>query len=222
MPDVDAMSKLQRWLWRAKWVIGSLVVLFLIQWRLAGWSDAWDLLVGRKTPRNVPYPYVAWPLSVIGWLVLPALIAGIVAYLITSQADRRRTLTITDMRAAIEARGGPLGVRMPRMYGRDRVRRYERSLADLDLGPLHEPFVQPFVRVHEGDVVRADRCWRQCVNDFLNAAAAAEDVPRRHVRSWAEETAVEALRYPATTSVPPYCAWCTARRLAPGNPAEAR
>ncbi|MEU8434543.1 DUF6313 family protein [Streptomyces sp. NPDC029216] len=205
MVDVHAMGRLERWLWRIRWLILGVIALFSIEWGLLGWSDAWGALVGRDTPKNAPYPYFTWPLSVIGWLVLPALIAGVVAYLITSQADRRRRQAITQ----IQAQGGnPLRNGFTRKLGVGRVPRCERRLDVLAEGPLRRPFVEPFVTLHDQDKEQADRCWREYVNYLLDQSAEAERVPRRHVRSWAEETALAHMWILATRSVPPSCAWC--------------
>ncbi|WP_328761057.1 MULTISPECIES: DUF6313 family protein [unclassified Streptomyces] len=102
--DVHAMGKLRHWLWRAKWVFLGSMVLFVISCLRMGWSDTWETVVGRRSPKNASYPYMSWPLSVTGWLVLPALVAGVFAYLITSQADRRRTRTVSEVAARVPFR----------------------------------------------------------------------------------------------------------------------
>ncbi|MEU1050633.1 DUF6313 family protein [Streptomyces sp. NPDC005897] len=81
---------------------------YCIAWGLLGWSDAWDLLVGRATPRNAPYPWLSWPLSVVGWLAVPAFVGAVVGYWVTSRVEDRRTATEEDFinRIAARVRGG--------------------------------------------------------------------------------------------------------------------
>lgn len=68
--------------------------IFLVAWIPAmiflGWSDVWDVLVGRLSPRNHPYPYLVWPLSIIGWAAIPALVGAVVGAIVSSQLAGRR------------------------------------------------------------------------------------------------------------------------------------
>jgi hypothetical protein len=96
-PEAAALNNLPYWLWRrGKLIIIPLVVWFCVMWWFTGWSDAWDMLVGRATPRNAPYPFWNWPLSVAGWLVIPAFIGAIAGYVISSEVEGRRKSTMKD------------------------------------------------------------------------------------------------------------------------------
>jgi hypothetical protein len=133
--DVYASGRLRRWLWRAKWLFMAIAALFVIAGLVMGWSDTWETLVGRRSPKNAPYPYFSWPLSVTGWLALPALVGAVIAYLMTSQADRRRTRSVSEAAAQVPfrsrrrlARGG-----VPHWF--------ERTLHVVAAGPLRRRFI---------------------------------------------------------------------------------
>ncbi|GGT58565.1 hypothetical protein GCM10010271_72560 [Streptomyces kurssanovii] len=94
---IAALDKFPHWLVvEGSIIIGIFVACYSVAWGLLGWSDAWDLLVGRATPRNAPYPWLSWPLSVLGWLAVPAFIGGVVGYLVTSHIDDRRVVSDED------------------------------------------------------------------------------------------------------------------------------
>lgn len=209
MVDVHAMGRLQRWLWWARWALGVVGALFLIEWSLLGWSDAWEILVGRKSPKLAPYPYFTWPLSVIGWLLLPAFLGAVVAYFITSRADARRAQPTTLLEQEIGARGAPLASRLRRKLIRS-IPRSERTLAEVARGPGRR-FAIAFVKAHEENARLADECWRACVNHLLDEAEEPERMPKRFRRSWAEESAMAILEPPANLRGSPYCAWHRAR-----------
>jgi hypothetical protein len=207
--DVHAMGKLRHWMWRAKWVFFGIAAIFVIACLRMGWSDAWETLVGRRSPKNASYPYLSWPLSAIGWLALPALIAGVVAYLIASQADLRRSRTVSEAAARVPfrsrrklARGG-----VPHWF--------ERTLDVVAAGPLKDSFVVPLVALHMNDFGWADRCWRALVNALLDEAVQAESIEPPFRRAWAEEEAIQVL-LSAVKSNPPYCTSCGPKPEATG------
>ncbi|WP_405873034.1 DUF6313 family protein [Streptomyces sp. NBC_00005] len=211
--DEHTLGKLSHVLWRARWWILVIVVApFVAEWCLVGWSDTWETLVGRRSPKNASYPWSTWPLSVIGWLVLPALIAGIVAYLLTSRAEDRRNTPAREIDKEVQENGG---VSRPSWVGSDPglPTRYERTL-DMLTG-LNADFTDAFVAVHQEGMQAADQCWRACVNRYLDRATEAGQIPRQYVRSWAEEKAMKTLWVPAISRFA-YCAWCTPKNDRPG------
>ncbi|MFF3073440.1 DUF6313 family protein [Kitasatospora sp. NPDC057904] len=84
------MDRLPYWLlfksW--KWIL-IVLIPFMISGFVIGFGDAWEILVGRSSARNAGWPAVTWPLSVLGWLVVPAFIAGVVGYIVSRQISDR-------------------------------------------------------------------------------------------------------------------------------------
>ncbi|MGN9844177.1 DUF6313 family protein [Nonomuraea sp. H19] len=73
---------LGKWLWREmKWLLIAVVALFLISGLVIGWVEAYEILVGIRSPSNAKYSVLAWVLSVVGWIIVPALIGAVVGYL---------------------------------------------------------------------------------------------------------------------------------------------
>ncbi|MEU0586107.1 DUF6313 family protein [Streptomyces sp. NPDC006132] len=202
--DVYAMSRLRHWLWRAKWIFVGIMALFAAAGAVMGWSDTWETLVGRRSPKNAAYPYLSWPLSVIGWVALPALVGAVIGYLMTAQANRRRTRSVSEAAAQVPF--------MPRRRVAQRgvPHWYERTLDVVARGPHRNSFVLPFVALHGYDFDWADQCWRACVNTLLEEATAAESIEPPFRRTWAEEEAVQIL-VDAANSNPPYCMSCGPR-----------
>ncbi|MFB9416854.1 DUF6313 family protein [Nonomuraea rubra] len=76
------LVNLSRWLWReAKWVLVGVVVVFVAAALLIGWVEAYEILMGFRSPSNVKHSVLAWALSVVGWAIIPALIGAVVGYL---------------------------------------------------------------------------------------------------------------------------------------------
>ena len=66
-------------------------VLYTVNGVLIGWSVAYDVMVGIKSPADVTGdPVVAWVLSIAGWLLGPAVAGAVVGYLVTSAIGGRR------------------------------------------------------------------------------------------------------------------------------------
>ncbi|GAA4963513.1 hypothetical protein HD597_003426 [Nonomuraea thailandensis] len=76
------LANLARWLWReAKWLIIGVVVLFVATGLLIGWVEAYEILMGFRSPSSAKHSILAWALSVVGWAIIPALIGAVVGYL---------------------------------------------------------------------------------------------------------------------------------------------
>ncbi|MFF3406714.1 DUF6313 family protein [Streptomyces sp. NPDC002742] len=105
----ETLGKIGFWLVRkAWWVLCVIVVLFIINliWG-PGWPDTWEILVGRKTAVGAPLPGLSWPLSIVGWAVVPAFIGGVAAFVIAEQAGKRRSGKPAREEALNMRRGGP-------------------------------------------------------------------------------------------------------------------
>jgi hypothetical protein len=102
---VAALNKFPNWLVRRGWIVPAVVgVWYVAAWAILGWSDAWDVLVGRATPRNGRYPWVEWPLSVLGWILVPAFIGAVTGYLLNADIEKRRHATEEEIDKRIEKR----------------------------------------------------------------------------------------------------------------------
>ncbi|MGW6916278.1 DUF6313 family protein [Kitasatospora sp. NPDC054939] len=96
--DRDALGGIPHWVaTTGKWIVGALVALFLQTCFFLGWSNAWDILVGRLSPRNLDYPYLVWPLSVCGWLIVPALIGALAGASVSTRVGRRRQQSMEEI-----------------------------------------------------------------------------------------------------------------------------
>ncbi|MFF5366325.1 DUF6313 family protein [Streptomyces sp. NPDC013187] len=93
----EALPRLQRWLLRLVPGFLGLVALYLLNGFLNGWAQAYNLLVTITSPGDVRQQLCAWPLSLAGWAVMPALIGGAVGYIVTTQIDTHRTQELAEV-----------------------------------------------------------------------------------------------------------------------------
>lgn len=88
-------GKLEYWLKRKSWKwISVVLILYVIAAIKIGPVDAWEILVGRDSAKDACWPVVTWPLSIVGWVFVPAFIGGVAGYVVTSQIDSRRGRSI--------------------------------------------------------------------------------------------------------------------------------
>jgi len=105
----ETLGKIGFWLVRkARWMLGGIAVLFLLNliWG-PGWPDTWEILVGRKSAAGAPLPGASWPLSIVGWVVVPAFIGGVAAFVIAEQAGKRWSGKPAREEALDMRQGGP-------------------------------------------------------------------------------------------------------------------
>ncbi|MEU4234395.1 DUF6313 family protein [Nonomuraea sp. NPDC026600] len=89
--SLAALSKTRYWLLtRALWVALAFIVVFVIDGVLIGWSTAYEVLIGIKSPAEAGSALVTWLVSIVGWLAIPAFVGGTVGYLVTRQIEDRR------------------------------------------------------------------------------------------------------------------------------------
>lgn len=94
----DALSRLHRWLLlRALPLLAVFLGLFALNGALIGWTDAYNVLVGIDSPADVSPQLPAWPLSIVGWAAIPALVGGAVGYAVTAQIQTHRTQELTEI-----------------------------------------------------------------------------------------------------------------------------
>lgn len=100
-------GKLEYWLKRKSWKwVFVVLVLYLVAGCGIGFIDAWEILVGRESAKAAGWPAVTWPLSIVGWVLVPAFIGGVAGYVVTSQIESRRgrPISMVTSRLAKEAK----------------------------------------------------------------------------------------------------------------------
>ncbi|MFJ8503814.1 DUF6313 family protein [Streptomyces avermitilis] len=75
----------------------GIIALYTLNGFSNGWANAYNVLVTIASPGDVRQPWCAWPLSIAGWAVMPALIGGAVGYIVTTQIDTHRTQELADV-----------------------------------------------------------------------------------------------------------------------------
>lgn len=73
-----------------KWILAVLAAYFAAAYKI-GFGEAWEILVGRKSATDAAWPWASWPLSVLGWLLVPAFVGGVAGFVVTAQLERRRS-----------------------------------------------------------------------------------------------------------------------------------
>ncbi|MFI6446206.1 DUF6313 family protein [Kitasatospora sp. NPDC050543] len=58
-----------------------------------GWSDTYKVLTGNLPDAGSPVPFASWVVSIIGWLVAPALIGGLAGHVIATRIANSKGLT---------------------------------------------------------------------------------------------------------------------------------
>jgi hypothetical protein len=71
-------------------------ILYVVNGLANGWSAAYDLTAGLRSPTQSDLPVVAWPLSVAGWLLVPGVAGAVAGYIVTDFIARRRTTPLHD------------------------------------------------------------------------------------------------------------------------------
>jgi hypothetical protein len=72
------------------WLIGGAVLIYLVSGFCIGFPVAYNVMIGVTSPADVRSP-IAWLLSAVGWLVIPAIIGGAAGARIASQAEQLRS-----------------------------------------------------------------------------------------------------------------------------------
>jgi len=67
-----------------------------------GWPRTYELLAGLEAPANeadsVAVSAAAWTISILGWLIVPALVGGVAGYVVTAEVSAFRSLSLDDVR----------------------------------------------------------------------------------------------------------------------------
>lgn len=96
--DRHALPRVGFWLLsRGAVVLVVCVVLYVLNGFLIGWVDAYEVLRGETSPAAVRPGWCAWPLSLIGWAAVPAIIGAVAGYVITEQIQAHHTRELNDV-----------------------------------------------------------------------------------------------------------------------------
>ena len=71
-------------------LLGLMTGLYIATGFVIGWTAAYDVALGVEAPDTTCHPAVAWPLSIAGWILVPAVIGTIAANVVTSSYDSYR------------------------------------------------------------------------------------------------------------------------------------
>jgi hypothetical protein len=70
--------------------VGVYVGIYITNGVVNGWRTAYDVNVVITSPADTSQPWLAWPLSIAGWLIVPVLAGAIAGYAVTSAITVRR------------------------------------------------------------------------------------------------------------------------------------
>lgn len=71
--------------------------LYILDGFLIGWANAYDVMVGITSPADVHPQWCAWPLSLIGWAAIPAIVGAAAGYVITEQIQAHHARELHDV-----------------------------------------------------------------------------------------------------------------------------
>jgi len=101
-------EKMRRW-WRSRgrhrglryWlvlrgapILAAFSVLYVSSGLVLGWRTAYDVCIGITSPAATSLPFLAWFLSIGGWLLVPGLAGAVAGYVVTATTIERRTKPI--------------------------------------------------------------------------------------------------------------------------------
>lgn len=98
--DRHALPRFGFWLLsRGATVVGLCTLLYVLNVVLNGWTPAYEVMTGITSPADdtVRTPWCAWPLSLAGWAVVPAVIGAAAGYVITEQIQAHQARQLDDV-----------------------------------------------------------------------------------------------------------------------------
>lgn len=145
---------IEYWLrFRGIYIVVGFGVLFLLNVLAVGGRTAYDLTLQITSPWDTRYPWLALPLSVVGWLVVTGFAGAVAGYVVTDVADNRN---IQQLRG--KPRTGRIGA-IPLLAS------LQYSRHDFD---VPQYFGVRFALRHEGDWPTAQDHWERVVERFLH------------------------------------------------------
>ncbi|MCX5357355.1 DUF6313 family protein [Streptomyces sp. NBC_00124] len=96
--DRHALPRFSYWLLsRGAVVLAVCSALYVLNGFLIGWANAYGVLTGITSPAAVRPQWCAWPLSLIGWAAIPAIIGAAAGYVITEQIQAHHARELSDV-----------------------------------------------------------------------------------------------------------------------------
>ncbi|MFJ6901909.1 DUF6313 family protein [Streptomyces hokutonensis] len=96
--DRHALPRFGFWLLsRGTVVLAVCGLLYVLNGFLIGWANAYEVMLGITSPAGVRLQWCAWPLSLIGWAVIPAIVGAAAGYVITEQIQGHQTRELSDV-----------------------------------------------------------------------------------------------------------------------------
>lgn len=83
-------------------------VLYVLNGFLIGWANAYDVMLGITSPTGVRPQWCAWPLSLIGWAAIPAIVGATAGYVITEQIQAHHARELSDVLSELRRLAAPL------------------------------------------------------------------------------------------------------------------
>ena len=154
-------------------VIAAYAALFVANGIWNTWETAYDVSVVITSPRDpkVDLDWLAWPLSVAGWLIAPVAAGAMVGYTVNTSLARRRgpdddrseARRPTEGRAPRRGKGRNPG----RSFKMARIPSLRDRAATREFGITNE-FVDYFLAIHEYEWEVAEDHFELEVSDNLN------------------------------------------------------
>jgi hypothetical protein len=90
-----ALAGLRHWLIvRGSVLLVLFALLYVGNGLLIGWRAAYDVTTGIVSPGSTAAPWAAWPLSLAGWLAMPAVTGAVAGYVLSVAIGGRRQQSI--------------------------------------------------------------------------------------------------------------------------------
>lgn len=208
LPPVRPGGRLRR-LWRSRKALGG-VTQWILDWGLPGAVavGALYLCAARAaSPTDVyktftlidpPQHFLLWVASLVGWLVVPAIIGGVAGHVIAARIQSVKAITTSTL---FQRRGWGARLRPPSRI--DYLGAYfHGTLAEQD-------FVDAFVRIaHRNDWAQAQDHWEVVIKDTMSTQQYA-NLDRHECLRQAQDASRIHLRPAALLGL---CVVCAARR----------
>ncbi|MFI5954387.1 DUF6313 family protein [Cryptosporangium sp. NPDC051539] len=87
----EAMSGLVHWLVvRGSIIFALFAIVYVANGLLIGWQSTYDVTLGIRSPGDTSVAWAAWPLSLAGWLAMPAVAGAVAGYVLSVAITNRR------------------------------------------------------------------------------------------------------------------------------------